>query len=116
MKEPNKASPYLFPGLPAAKDRYTPERIITLVCEYYSLPIARVMSKSRQHKLVAARRVSWVLMRHYIPDMSVSDIGQVFRLNHSSVVYGLQALANDLEHNEQLDADVEAIKHRVKYW
>jgi chromosomal replication initiator protein len=97
----------LFPAT-ASRMPPTMQAIIDATCQQFQVDKAMVLSNVRRASLTTARKVIYHLTRLYT-ELSVAEIGEYLRRDHSSVVHGASSLNRQLHTDRVLDAHVEAI-------
>ncbi len=87
----------------AIKDMYkgkeqavpTPDLIISEVCRFYSIEDNLLRSRNKAKNTSEARHVAMYLIRK-LTNLSFPDIAQVFGVNHTTVLYAVRRVENDL--------------------
>ena len=87
----------------AIKDMYkgkeqavpTPDLIISEVCRFYSIEDNLLRSRNKAKNTSEARHVAMYLIRK-LTNLSFPDIVQVFGVNHTTVLYAVRRVENDL--------------------
>ena len=87
----------------AIKDMYkgkeqavpTPDLIISEVCRFYSIEDNLLRSRNKAKNTSEARHVAMYLIRK-LTNLSFPDIAQVFGVNHTTVLYAIRRVENDL--------------------
>ena len=84
----------------------TVDKICNIVCQYYSLPLEAINSKSRERKIAEARQVAMYLARTHT-NTSLSVIGQTMgKRDHTTVLYACKTVQG------QMDVDA-AFRERI---
>jgi chromosomal replication initiator protein len=90
------------------------EYIQKLVCDYFSIPVEQVKSKTRKREIVQARQISM----YYAKDLtksSLKTIGMHFGgRDHSTVIHACQTVNDLMETDKKFKADIEEIAKRIK--
>ena len=73
----------------------TPDLIISEVCRFYSLDEGLLRSRNKTKNTSEARQVAMYLIRK-LTNLSFPDIAQVFGVNHTTVLYAVRRVENDL--------------------
>ena len=108
-------SPYAWPGMPdSLRSAITTDQIIDAVCAYYNVERDLLSQANRSRKVVVARHVIWHLMRRFMKKAYLTDMGRMFRKDHTTVIHGLRSIANDIETDSKVMRDVETIAARIK--
>lgn len=71
------------------------ERLFNQICEYWALPYSKVRSPCREQPLVYCRCHSFFIFREM--GMTLKEIGNYFERDHTTVLHGLQAVADWIE-------------------
>ncbi|MFQ6016355.1 MAG: chromosomal replication initiator protein DnaA [Anaerolineae bacterium] len=92
---------------------FTPTEIVDEVAHFYNLEPADLRSKRRTKKVVLPRQIVMYLARE-MTDASLPQIGQELGgRDHSTIMYGHDKIADQLEKDEQLRQQLLAIKERI---
>lgn len=90
------------------------EFIQKLVCDYFTIPVELVKSKTRKREIVQARQISM----YYAKDLtksSLKTIGMHFGgRDHSTVIHACQTVNDLMETDKKFKADIEEIGKRIK--
>lgn len=90
------------------------EFIQKLVCDYFTIPVEQVKSKTRKREIVQARQISM----YYAKDLtksSLKTIGMHFGgRDHSTVIHACQTVNDLMETDKKFRADIEEIGKRIK--
>jgi chromosomal replication initiator protein len=90
------------------------EFIQKLVCDYFTIPVEMVKSKTRKREIVQARQISM----YYAKDLtksSLKTIGMHFGgRDHSTVIHACQTVNDLMETDKKFRADIEEIGKRIK--
>ena len=88
----------------------TMEEILRTTSRHYEVEAVDLRSKGRRQELVVPRQVAMYLIRELTPH-SYSEIGQFFSgRDHSTVVYAVQKIAEQLSVDHELDEKIKAVK------
>jgi chromosomal replication initiator protein len=88
----------------------TMEEILRTTSRHYEVEAADLRSKGRRQELVVPRQVAMYLIRELTPH-SYPEIGQFFSgRDHSTVVYAVQKVAEQLAFDHELDEKIKAVK------
>ena len=97
-----------------AVDSNNIEFIQKLVCDYFTIPVEQVKSKTRKREIVQARQISM----YYAKDLtksSLKTIGMHFGgRDHSTVIHACQTVNDLMETDKKFRADIEEIGKRIK--
>jgi len=90
-----------------------PEQIINLVAEAFGVSVERLRSKSRSHKVALPRQVAMYLLREDAK-LSLPQIGELLGgRDHTTVKYGYEKIADQIESDERLRRQVLALRERL---
>ncbi|MBS3967362.1 MAG: chromosomal replication initiator protein DnaA [Truepera sp.] len=88
----------------------TMEEILRTTSRHYEVEAADLRSKGRRQELVVPRQVAMYLIRELTPH-SYPEIGQFFSgRDHSTVVYAVQKVAEQLAVDHELDEKIKTVK------
>jgi chromosomal replication initiator protein len=94
--------------------KLTVEYIQQQVCESFRISPEELKSNCRRKELATARKIGMYLCRNYTPESLVS-IGKAFGRAHSSVLYAINSLNQELEtKNNKVRRHVEYISRRLE--
>ena len=88
----------------------TPEIIIKTTAEYFNLPTRHILAKGRKAENVTARHISMYFIKKHC-GLTLTKIGNIFNLDHATVIYGYTRIANEIEVYKDMMEDVNNIKH-----
>ena len=90
------------------------EFIQKLVCDYFSIPVDLVKSKTRKREIVQARQISMFYAKD-LTKASLKTIGMHFGgRDHSTVIHACQTVNDLMETDKKFKADIEEIGKRIK--
>ncbi len=102
------------------KDAFTNERVITsesiikAVCDYFRVKVEQLKSRRKTSELVRARQIGMFLCRKHI-SKSLKAIGADFGgRDHSTVIHSINTIANGLELDLAMKADVDQVETLLK--
>ena len=87
--------------------------IIDITCEHLRVNKADVLTKKRNKDLVRARWYCYKLIRE-IKKETLSDIGFVFYVDHSTVHYGLEKLNQEISIYPEIEVDYNNLLLKIK--
>ncbi len=90
----------------------TIEKIIDEVCRTYSITPVDIRSKKRTTQISNARKVAMYVIRQ-VTQLSLPSIGKEFNRDHSTVVYSLKDVTEEMERNQYFKATVDDIIKNV---
>jgi len=71
---------------------YEVDRILAIAASVFSLPVERLRERNRRYDVTSARYVAAMLLRRR--RWTTTKIGELFGLDHSTIVSGLQKVEN----------------------
>ncbi len=90
------------------------EYIQKLVCDYFTIPVEHVKSKTRKREIVQARQISMFYAKD-LTKSSLKTIGMHFGgRDHSTVIHACQTVNDLIETDKKFRADIEEIGKRIK--
>lgn len=90
------------------------EYIQKLVCDYFSISIDQVKSKTRKREIVQARQISMYFAKD-LTKSSLKTIGMHFGgRDHSTVIHACQTVNDLMETDKKFKSDVEELSKRIK--
>jgi chromosomal replication initiator protein len=84
-----------------------PEDIIEICCNYFNIHPAVLAKRERKHQVAAARHVAMFLIRKYTR-LTLKEIGDRFKKDHTSVIHGVQRV------NDAFDTKMDVYQDVVK--
>lgn len=96
------------------KENITVDKICNIVCQYYSLPLEAINSKSRERKIAEARQVAMYLARTYT-NTSLSVIGQSMgKRDHTTVLYACKTVQNQMDVDSTFCERVHTLESQIQ--
>jgi chromosomal replication initiator protein len=90
------------------------EYIQKMVCEYFTIGVDLVKSKTRKREIVQARQISMYFAKD-LTKASLKTIGMHFGgRDHSTVIHACQTVNDLMETDKKFKADVEELSKRIK--
>jgi chromosomal replication initiation ATPase DnaA len=83
--------------------------ILHIISQYFSVPHDDLLDSSRAAVNVYPRHVAWYCIRTQAPGLTLEKIGKFFGRHHSTVVYGIKSISDQLDIYEAVAGDVAAI-------
>lgn len=94
-------------------DRPSLERVIEVVCHYYGVTLADLASASRKRSIAYPRQIAMYMARSET-DASLPQIGTYLGgRDHTTIMYGCEKIARDVEINSSTRREVLEIKARL---
>lgn len=98
---------------PDKQKNITPSTIIEIVSEHFGVSPDDIVSKRRNSEFVVPRKIVMYLCRDML-DISFSNIGKLLgKKDHTTIIYGINTLEEELKTNEELKNKVEVIKKKL---
>ena len=90
----------------------TPELILDIVADHFGITVADLKSKKRDSEIAVPRQICMYLMRT-MTDTALKGIGAVLGgKDHSTVKYGVEKIAKDIESDEMMANTINIIKKK----
>lgn len=91
----------------------TPELILDIVADHFGITVADLKSKKRDSEIAVPRQICMYLMRT-MTDTALKGIGAVLGgKDHSTVKYGVEKIAKDIESDEMMENTINIIKKKI---
>lgn len=91
----------------------TPELILDIVADHFGITVADLKSKKRDSEIAVPRQICMYLMRT-MTDTALKGIGAVLGgKDHSTVKYGVEKIAKDIESDEMMAYTINIIKKKI---
>lgn len=91
----------------------TPELILDIVADHFGITVAELKSKKRDSEIAVPRQICMYLMRT-MTDTALKGIGAVLGgKDHSTVKYGVEKIAKDIESDEMMANTINIIKKKI---
>ena len=91
----------------------TPELILDIVADHFGITVADLKSKKRDSEIAVPREICMYLMRT-MTDTALKGIGAVLGgKDHSTVKYGVEKIAKDIESDEMMANTINIIKKKI---
>ncbi len=97
---------------PNANNEITIDMIANIVAEHFNINVQDIYSKKKSKDIAIPRQIVMYLSRT-LTDQSLSNIGEVLRKDHSTVMYGINKIANDMQENENFKNTIEVITKKI---
>ena len=91
----------------------TPSLIARTVCDHYGVRLSNVASRKKNAELVLPRQIIMYICREYTNE-TYENIGKLLsKKDHSTVIYGVDRIKEQLEKSEELRNNVEIILKKL---
>lgn len=98
---------------PNAKKVITPQYIIGIVAEHFSIAPEDIVSKRRNSELVQPRQICMYLCRH-LTEESLQGIAQALgKKDHTTVIHGIEKITSEITVNEELKNRIDIIMKKI---
>lgn len=98
---------------PAKRGALTSKQIITVVCEYFDVPLIEITGISRKKHLVTPRQIAAYLMRQEL-HASFPNIGnELGGRDHTTAMHAITKIEKDLEQDQKIIQDIQLIRQRL---
>lgn len=91
----------------------TIQKIVEEVSRTEGVSVEDIYSKKRRADIVKARKIAIYMIRE-ITNSSYEQIGENFGMNHSTALYNINSLADDMKKNSKLERKVEDMISNIK--
>ena len=92
----------------------TVEKIRDMVCEYFSLSVDAISTKSRKREVVQARQIAMFLSKRYTKN-SLASIGEIIgRRDHATVLHACKSVSDLMETDKNFRLSVSEIEQKLK--
>ena len=104
----------IFKNLEIDPKELTPDRILEKVAEYYKIPKAQIVGKSRKKEYVIARHMAIWLIKKTI-DLPYKEIGRVFgNRDHSTIISSINKIEEYMKINQTVKLAANKIEKKFK--
>ena len=93
--------------------KITLEVIKTLVCQYYSVSMADLLSRSRKQTLVRPRQMGIYLSRRFT-DSPLQTIGKAFNRYHATALHSIHCIEKGLKSDNSIRQQVEFFRQKLE--
>ena len=98
---------------PDRQNVITPEMILRVVCEHYDVRVNNIVSRKKNASLVVPRQIIMYICREYT-DATLENIAKLLgKKDHSTVMYGVDKIRNEISSNGELRGNVEVILKKL---
>jgi chromosomal replication initiator protein len=92
--------------------KINPKKIIKTVTEHYELKEEDIFKKTRTKHLAKARQCIIYFLRE-ITQLSYTSIGEIFKKDHTTIIYSYEKIVKEMKKNPELNQDIEIIKTKL---
>jgi len=90
------------------------EKILDVVCEYYSQERTNILSKSRRAEYIIPRHISMFLL-HELCKLNKTSIGKMFQTKHTTVISAIKKINAKMKTDLNFKRTVEGFKKRFEF-
>jgi len=95
------------------RQKITLEVIKTLICKYYSVSLADLVSRSRKQHLVRPRQMAIYLSRRFT-DSPLQAIGKTFNRYHATALHSIHCIEKGLKSDSSIRQQVEFFRQKLE--
>ncbi|MHA0272416.1 DnaA ATPase domain-containing protein [Mycoplasma sp. 48589B] len=100
----------IFEDVIQQQENITPDIIIKAVSKYYKIPTKDILSNSRKAEIVVARHIAMYMISIQL-DYSSTELGKVFKKDHSTVLNALRKFKDT--DDESLKRTIQELKNQI---
>ncbi|MFV8499824.1 DnaA ATPase domain-containing protein [Mycoplasma sp. VS424B] len=100
----------IFEDVIQQQENITPDIIIKAVSKYYKIPAKDILSNSRKAEIVVARHIAMYMISIQL-DYSSTELGKVFKKDHSTVLNALRKFKES--DDESLKRTIQELKNQI---
>ncbi len=89
------------------------EYIQKVVCDYFSIPVSVMLSKTRKSNVVAARHISMFLSRKHTHNSLAAIGSKCGNKDHATVLHACKSVQNSYETDKSFRRDLDEIEKRI---
>lgn len=93
--------------------KITVELIQEKVCEFYSISLGELKSKSRSKSIAFPRQIAMYLSRQ-LTDLSLIKIAESFNRDHSTIIHGIDKISELRDEDENLNIELNKLEEQIK--
>ena len=90
------------------------EKILDVVCEYYSQEKSNITSKSRRAEYIIPRHISMYLLFD-ICKLNKTTIGKMFQTKHTTIISAIKKINDRMKKDPNFKRIVEGFKKRFEF-
>ena len=83
------------------------------VSKYFHITVDEIMGSGKRKEVALARQICFYMCEKYVKGATASSIGREFSRDHSTVIYGINKIADDLKKKEEIKTIIEDIKKNL---
>lgn len=100
--------------IPEIKYENKAVEIINRSCDYFHIPLYHLLGKKRYRGLTIPRFMIYhLLISNKSLNIGVSEIGRLFKKDHSSIIHGLRSISNAMLTDYKLYEDLRELHNHI---
>ncbi|MCR5432478.1 MAG: chromosomal replication initiator protein DnaA [Lachnospiraceae bacterium] len=97
---------------PNQKKTISPEYIIDIVSEHYSVSVEEILSKKKPKYIVIPRQICMYLARRYT-NLSTIDLEKIFKRDHATILHGISSIENKLKNDDDMVKTIDTLTKKL---
>lgn len=97
---------------PNQKKTISPEYIIDIVSEHFSVPVEEILSTKRDKYIVIPRQICMFLARRYT-SLSTIDLEKIFKRDHATILHGIAAVEKKIKNDDETEKTIDTIVKKL---
>jgi len=91
----------------------TVDMVKRAVCKYFNISIDDLMGESKKKEIATARQIAYYICSITVKKITSTSIGRAFDKKHSTVLYGINKVEDDIKKDENIKTAVNDIKNII---
>lgn len=108
---------FIIPGLKKEfvqlKRNLKKDDILKVICEHFNIRKTDLYGKRRFRKYAHPRFVAFLLLHKHTP-LNKCEIGELFKMDHTSIVHGIRKIKSLMSDKNEIVDDVVMIEDRIR--
>ena len=96
-------------------EQLTPRILMNVVCEHFRISEEDLMSSRRNKEIVMPRQITMYLCREVL-NMKQETIGRLLHKDHSTVIYGIKKVHDDMANDEDMRITIEVLRKKLSVY
>jgi chromosomal replication initiator protein len=88
------------------------KEIIEIVSKFYGVSQEDIFNKNRNSPIPKARQVCQYLVKNKF-NYTLEETGKLFNRNHSTIIYSIKTIENELQVNKIMRQEIELLKSMI---
>ena len=98
---------------PDEKKEVTPNLIMDVVCDHFSITKEQIVSKNRSNDIAKPRQIIMYLCKN-MTGYSLDAIGSLLGgRDHTTVLHGVQTISKEYNNNENIRNTIDTIRNKI---